>query len=165
MKFAHVLVTSMILGGALPALNATAGASDPQSRQEQVARSGAAVMPFDLARTKHFFDDSKTGGVETVTANDQDDAAQIELIRTHLKTESQRFGNGDFSDPARIHGKDMPGLAGLAGAGNKLHVSYQQLQAGASLTFDSDDQAVVGAVHDWFAAQRSDHGAHEHMHK
>lgn len=164
MKFAHILVTGMVLGGAVGPLSAAADASEPQSRQEQVARSGASVMPFDLARTTHFFDDNNAGGVESVTANDKGDTAQIELIREHLKTEAQRFGQGDFSDPARIHGKDMPGLAGLAAAGNKLRVSYQQLPAGASLTYASDDQTVVNAVHAWFAAQRSDHGAHEHMH-
>jgi hypothetical protein len=164
MKFSRFLVTNVVLGGALAALSATAGAHEPQSRQEQVAHSGAAVMPFDLTRTTHFFDDSGNGGIETVTANDIGDTPQIELIRAHLKTEAQRFGRGDFSDPAKIHGKDMPGLAGLAVAGNKLRVSYQQLPAGASLTYTSDDQAVVGALHDWFAAQRSDHGAHEHMH-
>jgi hypothetical protein len=163
MKFVHIIVQSIALS-ALVTLSVAAGASAPQSRQEQVARSGAAVMPFDLSRTTHFFDDSKTGGVESVTANDKGDITQIELIRDHLNTEAKRFAQGDFSDPAKIHGKDMPGLAGMASAGNKLRVSYQQLPTGASLTYTSDDPTVVGAVHAWFEAQRSDHGAHEHMH-
>ena len=40
------------------------------SRQEDVARKGATVMPFDLMRTTHFFDDTKSGGIETITARD-----------------------------------------------------------------------------------------------
>lgn len=136
-----------------------------QSRQAEVAQKGAAVMPFDLMRTQHFFDDQSTGGVETVTANDPRDSKQVELIRAHLQTEAQRFARGDFSDPKAIHGDAMPGLKTLASAGGKLEVSYQSLPAGASIAFTSRDAAVVRAIHDWFAAQRSDHGAHAHMHQ
>lgn len=134
------------------------------SRQADVARKGAEVMPFDLARTTHLFDDQATGGMETVLANDGSDARQIQLVRAHLSHEAKRFARGDFSDPARIHGADMPGMAQLARAGKKLRVSYKALPRGASITYVGGDAAVVSAIHQWFAAQRSDHGAHEHMH-
>ncbi len=134
------------------------------SRQDEVAHSGASVMPFDLMRTTHYFDDTPSGGVETITANDERDARQAALIRAHLATEAKRFSHGDFSDPAKIHGADMPGLAELTGAGTKLHVKYKKLPAGASLTYTSRDRAVAAAVHAWFAVQRSDHAAHAHLH-
>lgn len=134
-----------------------------QARQEEVARKGVTVMPFDLTRTTHFFDDRETGGIETVTANDKNDAAQIRLIREHLAAEAKRFGRGDFSDPAKIHGQDMPGLSQLAGAGAKLRVTFKSLPAGASVAYASRDKPIVAAIHEWFAAQRSDHGAHMHM--
>ncbi|AGU49104.1 hypothetical protein VAPA_1c20000 [Variovorax paradoxus B4] len=134
------------------------------SRQEDVAHKGASVMPFDLARTTHFFDDTPDGGVETITANDPKDVRQTALIRSHLAIEARRFARGDFSDPARIHGQDMAGLTDLAHAGDRLRVSYANVPAGARLTFASDDPAVVTAIHTWFAAQRSDHGAHMHLH-
>ena len=140
------------------------GMQASQTRQAEVARKGATVMPFDLTRTTHFFDDLKTGGVETVTANEKTDVEQIDLIRAHLSVEARRFSHGDFSDPARIHGKDMPGLAQLSHAGAKLHVQYKSLPAGASLSYSSRDKAVVAAIHEWFAAQRSDHMAYMHMH-
>jgi hypothetical protein len=143
-------------------------AADPgphMSRQDEVARSGAAVMPFDLMRTTHFFDDTPSGGIETVTANDDSDARQISLIRSHLTAEAKRFARGDFSDPAKIHGAEMPGLAALTSAGDKLRVRYTQLPAGASLTYASPDPAVAAAVHAWFAAQRSDHAANAHLHQ
>ena len=135
------------------------------SRQEDVAQKGAVVMPFDLARTRHFFDDRPTGGVETVTANDAKDARQVDLIRSHLQAEAQRFSRGDFSDPAAIHGQEMPGLSTLASAGGKLKIVYRAVPAGGSILFTSQDAAVVGAIHQWFAAQRSDHDAHAHMHR
>ncbi len=135
------------------------------SRQDEVAHTGATVMPFDLTRTTHFFDDTASGGVETITANEKSDAQQIALIQSHLTMEAKRFGDGDFSDPAKIHGQDMPGLAELTRAGTKLQVRYEKLPAGASLTFASGDPAVATAIHAWFAAQRSDHAAHSHMHQ
>ncbi len=141
-------------------------AAEPEgstSRQEDVARKGASVMPFDLARTTHFFDDTPSGGIETITSNDARDAHQTALIRSHLADEAKRFGRGDFSDPAQIHGQDMPGLAEMARAGDKLRVLYAKVPSGARLTFASPDPAVVTAVHAWFAAQRSDHAAHMHM--
>ena len=134
------------------------------ARQEEVARKGAEVMPFDLARTTHYFDDTATGGVERVTANDPHDGQQAGLIRSHLAHEAARFARGDFSDPAQIHGSDMPGLATLASAGDKLEVSYKALPAGASLAYASRDAAVIAAIHAWFAAQRADHAAHAHHH-
>ncbi|MGE5097087.1 MAG: aspartate carbamoyltransferase [Betaproteobacteria bacterium] len=134
------------------------------SRQDEVASKGAMVMPFDLARTTHYFDDRPDGGVQAVTANDPADAKQVALIRAHLAEEAQRFARGEFSDPAAIHGSGMPGLATLAKAHDRLRVAYRELPAGASITYASADPAVVEAVHQWFAAQRSDHAAHEHMH-
>ena len=134
------------------------------SRQEAVAHKGASVMPFDLTKTTHYFDDTATGGVERVTANDLHDQQQVALIRSHLAHEATQFARGDFSDPAKIHGSDMPGLATLGTAGEKLHVSYQALPGGASLTYSSRDTTVIAAIHEWFAAQRSDHGTHEHHH-
>lgn len=165
MKEKHIIVACLLTGTALAASVASAASGVGEARQAQVARAGAAVMPFDLSRTTHFFDDNPSGGVETVTANDKDDSTQIGLIRVHLRTEAQRFGRGDFSDPAKIHGNDMPGLAAMAAAGGKLLVRYQELPSGASLTYVSIDPTVAAAVHDWFAAQRADHAAHEHMHR
>jgi len=155
-----------IAAGAVLCAPAAFGAepSSKTSRQDEVALKGATVMPFDLVRTTHFFDDTPGGGIETITANDKKDARQIALIRSHLAQEARRFARGDFSDPAKIHGQDMPGLDALARAGDKLQVKYRNLPAGASLSYASADAAVIAAVHAWFAAQRSDHAAHSHVH-
>jgi hypothetical protein len=159
---ASIIVLSSLLGGC--ASSGHEHMAGP-SRQEEVAMKGASVMPFDLMRTTHFFDDTATGGVETVTANDKSDAEQVTLIRSHLATEAERFGRGDFSDPAKIHGADMRGLAALSNAGAKLRVAYLDVPGGARLAFESRDPAVIAAIHDWFAAQRADHAAHGHMHE
>lgn len=166
MRQFRTFATGALLGSlAAGALALAAEPAHSPSRQEEVARKGATVMPFDLMRTTHFFDDTKSGGIETIAAHDRSDGRQAALIRSHLRAEAKRFGAGDFSDPAAIHGHDMPGLAELARAGDKLQVRYQELPGGARLSFTSRDPSVIAAVHAWFAAQRSDHVAHEHFHK
>lgn len=155
------LLGTLAVACATPAVEQPSGSS----RQEEVARKGSTVMPFDLARTTHYFDDTSHGGTETVKANDPADARQAALVRYHLATEAERFRRGDFSDPAAIHGEHMAGLAVLRRSAGKLRVDYREVPGGASLTYASEDPAVIAAIHDWFAAQRADHGAHSHMHE
>ena len=133
-------------------------------RQHEVAQRGATVMPFDLSRTTHVFDDQADGGLQTVTANDPSDTAQIYLIRDHLADLANRLARGNFADQAWLHGPDMPGLAELSAGYMKLKITYQVLANGASLKLASEDPAIVTAIHQYFAAQRSDHAAHGQMH-
>jgi len=141
------------------------GGQSETSRQKEVAEKGARIMPFDLARSTHDFHDNPRGGIETVITSDYKNSEQVRLIREHLAHEADRFRHGDFEDPAKIHGTEMPGLATLRAAGNKLQVTYKNVPGGASLMYSSHDKAVVAAVHEWFAAQRADHSAHAHMHR
>jgi hypothetical protein len=133
-----------------------------RSRQDGVAARGAVVMPFDQNLTTHAFEQTATGGVETITANDAADATQVDLVRSHLKKEAELFSHGDFSDPAAIHGMQMPGLAELSAGAARLRIQFEQLPAGARLNYTSDDPSLVDALHRWFQAQLSDHGSHAH---
>lgn len=135
-------------------------ATSTQDRQAEVADKGRSVMPFDLDKTTHRFLPTDNGLLEEVVADDPGDTSQITLIRQHLAAEAQRFQAGDFSDPARIHGQDMPGLADLTAGASKITISYADLPAGASLSFRTTEPALVQALHDWGQAQVSDHGTH-----
>ena len=128
-------------------------------RQAEVAARGATVMPFDLDRTTHVFTPLPDGGVQRVVVDGRD-RSQVPLIRAHLRTEARRFARGDFGDPAAIHGHQMPGLRTLRAHAAKLDVRYAPVAAGARIRYRSRDRRVVQALHAWFAAQRSDHGAH-----
>src|SRR3990172_10044280 len=98
------------------------GVLTPRSRQEEVALRGAQVMPFDLDQTVHVFEKLDDGGLQRVVVKDRSNKEQISLIRGHLKEEAEKFRRGDFSDPAKIHGQDMPGLAELKSAAGKIEV-------------------------------------------
>ena len=117
-------------------------------------------MPFDLERTTHRFTKTDTGGVQTVVADDPQDTAQLTLIRKHLAAEVNRFERGDFTDPARIHGMDMPGVAELSAGYRRITVTYTERPDGALLTYATDDPALVDAIHSWFDRQVMDHGDH-----
>ena len=148
---------------AFAALAFAACGSDDQSlvdRQEAVADAGAEVMPFNLDATTHVFTNTPTGGIQDVIADDPDDEANISLIRLHLGDEAVKFRAGDFSDPEAIHGSAMPGLTTLKERFADISVELVETEVGATITYDSDDADVVDAIHDWFAAQSSDHGDH-----
>lgn len=129
-------------------------------RQAEVASKGAQVMPFDLEKTTHKFEALSDGGLQTVTAEDSADVTQIELIQSHLQEEAIKFGSGDFSDPASIHGADMPGLSVLKASYQDIDIQYTVLPSGASIRYIIQEPSLIEALNDWFEAQRSDHGHH-----
>lgn len=125
-----------------------------------MAERGAEVMPFDLDATTHRFTPRPDGLEQTVVADDPDDTAQVALIRQHLGEEQQRFERGDFSDPAHIHGDDMPGLATLQPRADDVRVSYRDIPAGGRLRFTTTEAELIDALHAWGRAQTFDHGSH-----
>jgi hypothetical protein len=53
----------------------------------------------------------------------------------------------------------MPGLAELRAAKpGQMEIAYQDVSAGAELTYKTSNAILVGALHKWFDAQLSDHG-------
>jgi hypothetical protein len=143
------------------ALLAGCGGDDALAqRQDEVAQRGAEVMPFDLEATNHRFQPTDVGLVQTVTADDPADSEQIALIREHLEEEAARFAEGDFDDPATIHGDDMPGLAELRASAADIEIRLEHLDDGSRLTYTSDDPTLVQALHRWGESQVADHGDH-----
>jgi hypothetical protein len=130
-----------------------------ETSQEHVHRMSHHVMPFEMSKTIHIFKMTEFGGVMRVIARDPDDADQLALIRQHLKHEAQRFKTGDYADPAKLHGADMPGLAELQANPSAVAVFYKALPAGAQLSFETKDLRMLTAIHRWFGAQLSEHGA------
>jgi hypothetical protein len=127
--------------------------------QEMIHDMAHKVMPFDISKTTHIFEMTETGGVQQVIAKDPKDAEQIRLIREHLRHEAMRFKNGDYSDPASLHGASMPGLKELAAGASKMSIEYSEIPSGGQITFTTHDIHLLTAVHRWFGAQLSEHRA------
>jgi hypothetical protein len=133
------------------------GRSDHANAGAAMANRAQQVMPFDLSRTTHTFAKTLTGGVETVVVKDPADARNRKLIRSHLQTEAANFRRGDYSDPGKIHGMNMPGVSTLEQGAARVTVEYADLPDGARVTYSSTESNLVTAIHDWFDRQVSDH--------
>lgn len=165
------LIATAILSLALTRA-ALAQTASPE-RLNEVTQRGMHVMPFDLKQTQHLFNKTETGGVQQVSVRDAGNSKQIALVRQHLVKISGEFNRGDFSNPEKIHSKDMPGLATLRRAKpGQLDIQYQALPNGAEITYSAEDKTLISAIHDWFDAQLLDHGPdamsgmhHGNMHK
>ncbi len=131
-----------------------------EQRSEEINQCGAQVMPFDLSLTTHTFATDTNGGSQIVVANDPSDSSQIKLIQAHLQEEAGKFSDGDFSDPATIHGAEMPGLAELQRGADRINVQYEPLPNGARLRYSSNDPTLVAVLHEWLGAQNTDHNGH-----
>ncbi len=131
-------------------------AQTPQARVHQMSHT---VMPFDMSKTIHIFKMTETGGIEKVLARDPHETGQIALIRQHLRLEAGKFQRGDYSDPARLHGKDMPGLKELEANAARIKITYRELPEGAQIIFTTHNLHLLTAIHRWFGAQLSEHGA------
>jgi hypothetical protein len=154
---------------ALCALSGMAWTADPQ-RQADVAARGAQAMPFNLSETTHIFTKTPSGGLQQVVAKDPQNAERIRMIRMHLGEIAASFAHRNFAAPTDIHGAQMPGLATLKGAKpGDITIRYSDLVDGGQIEYSSRNPTLVSAVHDWFDAQLSDHGAdamegHDHSH-
>ena len=129
------------------------------TRQEHVHQMAHRVMPFDMSQTVHIFKMTESGGVQRVVAKDPGATDQIALIQQHLQHEAKKFQQGDYSDPAKLHGADMPGLKELQAGATRIKVSYAALPSGAEIMFKTTDLHLLTALHRWFGAQLSEHGA------
>jgi hypothetical protein len=134
----------------------TAQADD--SHATMVMQHGAQVMPFDESQAMHMFLPDSNGGVLEIVVHNMDQA-QISLVRSHLLQEAARFTTGNYSDPAYIHGKKMPGLDQLQSGALRVSVRYFETPTGAAITFSSTDREMVSAIHQWLAAQQRDHNS------
>jgi hypothetical protein len=129
-------------------------------RQEEVAARGADVMPFKLSATTHVFTKTSTGGLQQVIAKNPGDTEQIRLIRMHLEGIATRFHQSDYSGPAQTHGEQMPGLAQLKAAKpGEVKILYSNVTSGGQIEYLAKRPELIAAIHEWFDAQLSDHGA------
>jgi len=149
--------TALLVAIAIAGLGAC-GADDLAERRAKVRDRGAEVMPFALDATTHRFEPTDDGLIQTVVADDPDDADQVALIRQHLTMEAGLFAEGDLGDPASIHGDDMPGLAEIEAAAGSVEIEVVEVSDGARLVYTTDDPELVDALHSWAEAQVADHG-------
>jgi len=127
--------------------------------QQHVHDMSHGVMPFDMSKTLHVFVMTEQGGIQKVITRKDGDSDQVALIRQHLAHEAEAFRKGDYGDPGHLHGETMPGLADVKANAADITVSYSEVQNGAEIVFSAKDLHTITAIHRWFGAQLSEHGA------
>lgn len=155
LPFVRSMIALMVSLLALPSANSLAA----ETSQEHVHAMAHHVMPFDMSKTLHIFKMTETGGVQTVVSRDPAAVDQIGMIQMHLKHEAANFESGNYSDPATLHGADMPGLKEIKAGASQIKVTYAANPTGGQITFETSDLHLLTALHRWFGAQLSEHGA------
>jgi len=146
--------------GTLGVLSWAGWITPPQTTtQVMIHDMGDHVMPFELNRTTHIFEMTENGGIQQVIVDNPDDSEQIALIQQHLQHEMVLFSAGDFSDPSSLHSNEMPGVRELSAEAAKIKMEFTKLSNGAQITFTTQELHLITAIHRWFGAQLSDHGA------
>lgn len=61
-------------------------------------------------------------------------------------------------DPDELVTNDRCGLHELEAGAARVKVTYAKLADGAMITYQSNEPALVEAIHQWFDRQSADHG-------
>ncbi|MEX0843265.1 MAG: hypothetical protein WD960_02860 [Gemmatimonadota bacterium] len=142
---------------------ATTGSEDAEFSAMQ--ERGAAVMGVDQHTSTHRFDALEDGG-RIELQRDEADAADIEVIRTHLREVTDAFTSGDFSASSVVHDQEVPGTDVMAERKDRIQYMYRDLPRGGEVRIVTRDPEALQAIHEFLAFQRDDHraGGTEHGH-
>jgi hypothetical protein len=114
------------------------------------------AMGVDQYTSKHTFDITPDGG-RIMLQREVDDSLGVAQIRTHLKLIQHAFTAGDFSTPAFVHMKDMPGTAVMAAKRGVITYTYSDVPRGGEVKISTSDPEARKAIADFLTAQRSEH--------
>jgi len=155
------------LTSACTARPATQAAAEPPTQQDTAFAAlqarGQVAMGVDQYTSTHRFDALADGGRIELQRN-EDDPAGIAQIREHLQQIAAAFKAGDFSTPAFVHLRELPGVAAMARKKEVIDYTFAPLPRGGEVRIHTRDPEALHAIHEFMAAQRGDHraGGHEH---
>lgn len=127
-----------------------------------VQARGAEVMGVDQQAATHVFEDLADGGRILFTANDPTDTAAVRTIRAHLRAQATAFAAGDFSGPAQVHGRTVPGTDVMAARRRSMRYDASDRPDGGELRIVATDPETLAAVRRFLQFQREDHRAAGH---
>jgi hypothetical protein len=119
---------------------------------------GKMAMGVDQYASAHHFDVLPDGGRIQLQMK-SDDSLSVAQVRAHLRLIEHAFQAGDFTTPAFVHMKAMPGTATMARKKDVITYTYADLPRGGEVRISSKDPDAVAAIHDFLAAQTREHHA------
>ena len=144
-----------------PAQEGRQPGAQPDSTFTALQARGHVAMGVDQYTSTHRFDALPDGGRIELQRN-QDDLNGVTQIREHLQQIARAFAAGDFSTPAFVHLREMPGAAMMARRKEVITYTFSPLPRGGQLRIATTDPEALHAIHQFMAAQRGDHRAGGH---
>jgi hypothetical protein len=126
------------------------------SAYARLQERGKTAMGVDQYTSRHVFEALPDGG-RIELQRSEDDAAGTETIRSHMQEVAAAFKAGDFSTPAFVHWREVPGVRVMMERRETMTWTYKPLPRGGEVRITSADTAAVKAVHEFLAFQNSDH--------
>ena len=155
MRALPLLLSLAIVPGMLSAQQTPSPKQD--KRSEGVVERGEHVMGFSHGATTHHFRLFNDGGEIEVTANDPNDKANIDQIRTHLEHISKMFASGNFQAPMLIHDTHPPGTATMTRRKEQIRYEFSETDHGARIRLVTSSPETTDAVHAFLLFQIVDH--------
>jgi hypothetical protein len=155
------LLVFAVAGTALVIHATTASAQD--TTFAGVQKRGRTAMGVDQYTSTHRFDALADGG-RIELQRDSDDSAGVATIRAHIRAIAKAFKSGDFSTPAFVHMRMVPGTDVMAAKRALISYEPRDLPRGAELLIRTKDADAIAAIHRFMAFQRSDHHAAAEAH-
>jgi hypothetical protein len=121
-------------------------------------KRGQMAMGVNQYTSTHKFDISPDGGRIELQRNEYD-SLDVAQIRAHMKMIQHAFEAGDFSTPAFVHLRDMPGTAIMTKNKALIHYTYGELPRGAEVRIVTSDPESRAAIAEFMRAQRAEHHA------
>jgi hypothetical protein len=134
-----------------------AGAT-PDSSFTAMQMRGAKAMGVDQYTSTHKFDTLPDGG-RIELQRDVDDSIGVAQIRAHLQAIGAAFKSGDFSTPAFVHMRQVPGTEVMAEKRETISYTYRELPRGGELRIVTKDPDALKAIGEFLKFQREDHHA------
>jgi hypothetical protein len=146
---------------AITAIGCTAASKPPQSDTAfaNLQARGKMAMGVDQYTSTHHFEATPTGG-RIELQRDSVDSLGIAQIRAHMKLIQHAFQAGDFSTPAFVHMRSMPGTDVMKAKKDLITYTYADLPRGGEVRIATTDAGALAAIKQFMAAQQMDHRAH-----
>jgi len=122
---------------------------------------GKIAMGVDQYTSSHVFEDLPDGG-RIELQRDVDDPEGVKVIRAHLREIADVFSKGDFSIPAFVHMRAVPGTETMAAKRSVITYTFRELPRGGEVRIRTRDKEAIRAIHEFLAFQRADHRTGQH---
>jgi hypothetical protein len=119
---------------------------------------GKMAMGVDQYTSTHHFEATSDGG-RIELQRDTADSLGIAQIRAHMKLIQHSFQAGDFSTPAFVHMRDMPGTDVMKAKKDLITYTYADLPHGGEVRITTKDPEALASIKQFMDAQLMDHHA------